>query len=137
MSIKLYKMKEERRKRTLQLAVWTWSWVATLALATFGPKFIWNESSPLTVVAIVLNLFNGAVMIWANRNLFNHYDELERKLHLEAMALTLGLTLITGLSFSLLDQTNLIAFDAEISFLVIFMGITYMIALLVNRRRYQ
>ena len=76
-------------------------------------------------------------MIWANRNLFNHYDELERKLHLEAMALTLGLTLITGLSFSLLDQTNLIAFDAEISFLVIFMGITYLIALLVNRRRYQ
>ena len=137
MSTKLYKMKEERRKRTLQLAVWTWSWVATLALATFGPKFIWNESSPLTVVAIVLNLFNGAVMIWANRNLFNHYDELERKLHLEAMAFTLGLTLITGLSFSLLDQTNLIAFDAEISFLVIFMGITYLIALLVNRRRYQ
>ena len=137
MSTKLYKMKEERRKRTLQLAVWTWSWVATLALATFGPKFIWNESSPLTVVAIVLNLINGAVMIWANRNLFNHYDELERKLHLEAMALTLGLTLITGLSFSLLDQTNLIAFDAEISFLVIFMGITYLIALLVNRRRYQ
>ena len=57
-------------------------------------------------------------MIWANRNLFNYYVELERKLHLEAMELTLGLTLITGLSFSLLDQTNLIA-------------------LLVNRRRYQ
>jgi hypothetical protein len=32
-------MKEERKKRTIRLAIWTWTWVATLAVATFGPKF--------------------------------------------------------------------------------------------------
>ena len=99
MSNKLYKMKEERKKRMTQLAIWTWTWVATLALATFGPEFIWTADSPLTIASIVINFLNGALMIWANRNLYSHYDELERKIHLEAMALTLGVAVIIGLTF--------------------------------------
>ena len=136
MSTKLYKMKAERKKITLQLALWTWTWVATLALATFGPKFIWEGNMGLTVGAIVLNLANGVLMILANRKLFNHLDELERKIQLESLGLTLGLTVVVGLTYSLLYQTNLIPGDAEIGILVGFVGITYMIALLINRRRF-
>ena len=110
-------MKEERKKRTIRLAIWTWTWVATLAVATFGPKFIWENSTLWTTLAICINLINGVLMILANRSLFNHYDELERKIHLESMGLTLGATVIVGLSYSLLDQTNLITSDAEISYL--------------------
>ncbi len=128
-------MKEERKKQTKQLAWWTWSWVATLAIATFGPKFIWDGHLFLTVFAIIVNFVNGIMMIIANRNLFEHYDELERKIHLESMAITLGATVIAGLSYSLLDQMDLIS-HAEIGMLVGFIGITYMISLLINRRRY-
>jgi len=124
------------KQQTIKLALWTWSWVATLAIATFGPKFIWDDHQLLTVLAISVNLANGIMMIIANRRCFNTMDELQRKIHIEALAITLGLTVILGLSFSLLDQTNLIAFDAEIGFLVGFIGITYMVALLINRSRY-
>ncbi|MFC3878673.1 hypothetical protein ACFOSV_00705 [Algoriphagus namhaensis] len=130
-------MKLERNKRVKKLAVWTWTWVATMALATFGPKFIWDGHVFLTTFAILVNLANGILMIRANRDLFNHFDELEKKLHLEAMALTLGLTVVVGLTFSLLDQTDLIPFDAEIGLLVMFTGITYMITLLINTKRYK
>ena len=129
-------MKAKRKKIILQLALWTWSWVATLALATFGPKFIWDDHMALTTFAILTNLINGVLMILANRKLFDHYDELERKIHLESMALTLGLSVIVGLSYSLLDLSNLISSDAEISVLVGFMGITYFFSLLINRSRY-
>ena len=129
-------MKEERKKITLQLAFWTWTWVITLAMATFGPKILWAESNLLTALAIGINLANGIGMILANRKLFNHYDELERKIHLESMAFTLGASVVVGLSYSLIDQTNLISADAEIGFLVMFIGITYMLALLINRKRY-
>jgi hypothetical protein len=87
-------MKEERKKHLKNLGLWTWSWVASMALATFGPKFIWEEQIALTAIAILLNLAIGVLMILANRKVFNHYDELERKLHLESLALTLGLTVI-------------------------------------------
>ena len=129
-------MKEERKKRTLQLAFWTWSWVATLAVATLGPKMLWADNHLLTAATILINLANGIGMILANRKLFNHYDELERKIHLESMAFTLGASVVVGLSYSLIDQTNLISADAEIGFLVMFIGITYMLALLINRKRY-
>ena len=129
-------MKEERKKRTIRLAIWTWTWVATLAVATFGPKFIWENSTLWTTLAICINLINGVLMILANRSLFNHYDELERKIHLESMGLTLGATVIVGLNYSLLDITNLITSDAEISYLIMFMSVTYFITLLINRKRY-
>ena len=129
-------MKEERKKRLIRLAIWTWSWVATLAIATFGPKYIWEENTFWTTLTIGLNLVNGVLMISANRSLFNHYDELERKIHLESMVLTLGLTVVTGLSYSLLDQTNLISSNAEIRFLVMFISITYLVTLMINRKRY-
>ena len=130
-------MKEERRKHLRNLALWTWSWVASLAIATFGPIFIWGDHKFLTLLAILINLIHGGCMMLANRKLFNHYDELERKIHLEALGLTLGLTVIVRLTFSLLDQTNLIPFDAEIGVLVGFIGVTYMITLLINTKRYR
>lgn len=129
-------MNEERKKDLRLLGLWTWSWVATMALATFGPKFIWNNHIPLTTLAVFINLLNGILMILANRKVFNHYDELERKLHLESLALTLGLSIVVGLTYSLLDQTNLIPFDAEIANLVLFMGVTERITYFINRKRY-
>ena len=62
-------MKEERKKITIRLAIWTWTWVATLAVATFGPKFIWENSTLWTTLAICINLINGVLMILANKSL--------------------------------------------------------------------
>ena len=129
-------MEKQRKKHLTNLGLWTWLWVASLAVATFGPKFIWDEHIGLTTFAIITNLVNGVLMILANRTLFNHYDELERKIHLESLALTLGLTVVVGLSYSLLDQTNIIPFDAEIGVLVGFIGVAHLITLLINRKRY-
>jgi hypothetical protein len=129
-------MKQERKKRVLKLAIWTWSWVGSLALATFGYEFLWNQSKAVTLATILLNLCIGIGMIIANRNLFNHFDELERKIHLESLAITLGLTVVVGLTYSLFDQTNIINKDAEIGLLVGFIGITYLISLVVSRKKY-
>ncbi|MGB7842059.1 MAG: hypothetical protein WBL21_04670 [Salinimicrobium sp.] len=130
-------MKKERKKNVRRLAAWTWSWVATMAIATFGPEFIWDDHTVLTVLAVLVNFVNGILMIAANRDLFNNFDELERKIHLESLALTLGLAVVVGLSLSLLDTTNLISYDAEISHLVLFIGVIYLIIVGINSRRYR
>ena len=129
-------MKAKRRKVIIQLAIWTWTWVATLAIATFGPNYLWEDRTILTICAVLLNLLNGGLMIHANRNLLNHYDELERKIHLESMGFTLGASVVFGISYALVDQLDLINSDAKIGILVFFIGITYMISLLINRKRY-
>jgi hypothetical protein len=125
-----------KKQQILNLAGWTWSWVATLALATFGPLFIWDDHQLLTILFVGLNFANGIAMIIANRSFFNSLDELQRKIQLEALGITLGLTVIFGITYSLLDTTNLIGTDAEIGFLVGIIGVTYMVSLLIIRKRY-
>lgn len=120
----------------VQLATWTGLWVISQAIAAFGPMFLWDQQPTLTLIAIIGTLIFGLSMIRANIVHLRSLDELQQKIHLEAMGLTLGLVLVFGLSYSLLDTTNLIPFDAEISVVVIFMGLTYLAAVMVNHWRY-
>ena len=128
--------KTAKRKNLSRLAIWTMAWTISTALATFGSLFLWEGNKVLTALSVLLNVGIGVGMVLANRQFLEDSDELEKKVQLEAMALTLGLTLIVGIAYSIMDSTNLIPWDAEISFLVVFMGLFYMIALLFNRKRY-
>ena len=120
-----------------QLAIWTFAWVASMALASFGPKFLWDNNITLSLIAISLNVILGIAMIVANKKHFEHLDELQRKIQLEAMGITLGLAVVLGLAYSLLDQANIISYDANISHLVILIGITYLVATFIGTRRYR
>ena len=75
-------------------------------------------------------------MIVANKRHLKGLDEMHQKIQLEAMALSLGVGLVVGLSYSTLDVTDLIAFDAEISHLVILMGLTYGAGVAAGLKRY-
>ena len=79
-------MKEQRKKRLKQLAFWTVGWTLTMALATFGPKFLWGNNTIATLIAVLVNLAIGIGMILANRNVVINGDELEKKIQLEPRA---------------------------------------------------
>lgn len=125
------------KKNTKKLAIWTMLWTSSMALATFGPKFIWDENVALTVLAVIINALLGVGMILMNIKHINSLDDLQKKIQLDAMGIALGVGVVGGLSYTLLDITNLITKDAEISFLVIFISLTYLIGLLIGQKRYQ
>jgi len=124
------------KQRTQQLALWTLVWLITQAIAAFGPNLLWQNNSLLSIAAIAVTLAAGWGMVRANINHLFSLDEMQQRIQLEAMGLTLGLTVIFGLAYSLLDITNVISVDAEISSLVIFMSLCYLVNLLVAQRRY-
>ena len=125
------------RKSTFNLALWTGAWVISMALASFGPKFIWNENTAITILAILLNLGLGIAMILSNRKHLNTLDELQRKVQLEAMGISLGVGVIFGLSYSMLDTTDLINYHAEISHLVILISLAYLAGIIIGNLRYR
>ena len=125
------------KRNTVRLAYWTTAWVATMALATFGPRTIWDEDPLITALAILVNLAIGFGMIWANKLHLKGLDEMQQKVQLDAMGISLGVGLVLGLGYSTMDVTNLIAFDAEISHLVILMGLTYLAATVIGTWRYR
>ncbi|MEM6513173.1 MAG: hypothetical protein AAF660_09180 [Pseudomonadota bacterium] len=122
---------------TRRLAVWTLAWLVTLALVAFGPVLLWDKNPLITGALIVLNLGIGSGMIIANIRFVAGLDDLQRQIQLEAMGIALGVGLIVGLSYSMLDITDLVAWNAEISHLVFVQGFTYLGAVLLASRRYQ
>ncbi|MEX0601354.1 MAG: hypothetical protein WD205_11960 [Rhodothermales bacterium] len=125
------------RHDLFRLAFWTAGWVLTMAVATFGPEFMWSGNTILTVVGIALNLAVGVGMIVANMRHVQELDEMMQRVQLEAMGIALGIGIVGGLSYSLLDVTNLIGSDAEIAHLVILISIAYVTTLVVAMRRYR
>ena len=125
------------RKNTRHLAYWTASWVITMAIASFGPKFLWSFNPAISFLFIAINAITGIGMIMMNRKYIQGLDELHRKVNLDAMAIALGVGLVGGLSYSMLDVANVITYDAEIGLLVILICITYIIAIAVGYSRYK
>ena len=125
------------RRQTVRLAYWTLAWLVSMAIATFGPQFIWAEGSALTVVAIAFNLLIGFGMIRANKEHLKSLDELQQRIQLEAMGIALGVGLVVGLAYSNLDINNVISQDAEISFLVVLVALTYLASVFIGTRKYR
>jgi hypothetical protein len=125
------------QNNTRRLGVWTAAWVVTMAIANFGPRFVWGAIDWITAVAVAVNLAVGAGMILANIRHLKSLDEMHQKVQLEAMGLSLGVGLVAGLAYSNLDVTGLIGFHAEISHLVILMGLTYLVATVAGLRKYR
>ncbi|GAA0787221.1 MULTISPECIES: hypothetical protein [Pseudomonadati] len=129
--------KQRNNLNTKRLAKWTAAWVISLALATFGDKFIWQQNELITAIAIGINFLVGIMMIMVNKQHLIDLDELQQKIQLNAMGLSLGIGLIVGISYSTLDTTGLISSHAEISHLIIVMALTYMIGIILGNRKYQ
>lgn len=129
--------KTRSNKTVTQLAIWTGSWLLTLALARYGPEFFWGSNKLITITAILINLGIGLGLIVANIQHLNVLDEMMQKIQLEAMGISLGIGLVGGLGLALLDTTNIIPFDANIGHLVILIAISYLAAIFVGYRRYR
>ena len=125
----------DTRKNRHRLMIWTLAWTGSVALATFGPHYLW-QSQALTIVSIILNLGLGAGMIVSNKVYLDTLDELQRKIQLEATAVSLGVGLVVGIAYSIMDISNLINQDAEISYLIMIMGFTYIISTIIGRIKY-
>ncbi len=109
----------------------------TTALVTFGTEYIWQSNKLLTSLAILVNVAVGFGMILAVKRYLKGLDEMQQKIQLDAMALSLGVGLVVGLGYSSMDQTNLIPFDAEISHMIMLMSITYIVGIFAGLRKYR
>ena len=111
------------------LFIFTGIWVASVALLTFGPKVWWEYHVLTTLLVIALNLLTCAMMLFAFFRHLKSMDELQRQTHLEAMALTLGITMIFTVVYGSLPTAQLLA-DTHPTNILFVMGITYMLAVM-------
>ena len=127
---------KEQKKHTKILMAWTFAWVASLAFLSGGVNYLW-DSLLITKIGLLINLAIGVGMIIANKNLFNHYDELQKKIQLEAMALTLGLAVVVGVVYEVSFDFGVIDSEPEFEYLVFFICFTYIASNIISAIRYK
>ncbi|KGJ91783.1 membrane protein [Colwellia psychrerythraea] len=127
----------KNKTNTVTLRNWTTAWLITMAIAAFAPKYIWEFNTALTITAVLINLAVGFKMLIVNRDYLRGLDEMQRTILLEAMALALGVGLVIGLSYELLEDIKLITYQPEMPHIVFLMVITYGLAVISGHRKYQ
>ena len=129
-------MKTQLKKYTKKLAIWTVAWVGSLAFLTGAENTLWDNLI-FTKIGLLINLAIGVGMIIANKNLFNHYDELQKKIQFEAMALTLGLAVVVGTVYEVSFDFGVINSEPEFEYLVFFICFSYIASIIINSLRYR
>ncbi|MDB4642034.1 hypothetical protein OAM21_02235 [Verrucomicrobia bacterium] len=127
----------QTKKNTKRLFFWSVVWVLATAGVTFGSKNLWDFNTWLTIIAVLIHIGLGLGMIRVFKQYLQGLDELQRKIQLDAMALSLGIGLVLGSSYEMLEDIKLIPFDPEIPHLLILMSLTYVVGTVLGNRKYQ
>ena len=115
------------KKSTTQLFLATGAWVGSTALMSFGPSTIWDFDVAVTILAIAANLIVGGLMLYSFFRHLKNMDELQRQTHLEAMALTLGITMVLTVIYGALPQAKVLASTQPANVLFV-IGISYILS---------
>ena len=117
------------KKSTFQLFLATGAWVGSTALMSFGPSAIWGFDVAGTFLAIAVNLIVGSFMLYSFFKHLKNMDELQRQTHLEAMALTLGITMVLTVIYGALPQAKVLASTQPANVLFV-IGISYILSVI-------
>ena len=128
-------MKDQKKQNKILLA-WTLAWVVSLGILTGAVNNLWNNII-FTQIGLIINLAIGVGMIIANKNLFKTYDELQKKIQFEAMAITLGLVVVVGLVYEISFDFGVIDKEPEFEYLMLFVSFAYIASNVINSRRYR
>ena len=117
------------KKSTVKLFLAVAAWVGSIALMSFGPSAFWDFDTAITFLAIVANLILGVLMLYSFFRHLKNMDELQRQTHLEAMALTLGITMVLTVIYGALPQAKVVA-SAQPANVLFVIGMSYILSVI-------
>ena len=115
------------KNSTFHLFLATGAWVTSTALMSFGPNALWDFDAAVTFLAIAANLIAGGFMLYSFFRHLKNMDELKRQTHLEAIALTLGITMVLTVIYGALPQAKVLASTQPANVLFV-IGVSYILS---------
>ena len=123
-------------KNSKNVIIWTIVWLISFAFLVLGPKELW-QNTKITAIAALVNFILIIAMLFANKNQFDNFDEFEKTVQLNAIALSLFLTIFVGLFFIGIYKSGLMNYEPQIDHLVVFSALTYIFSTIFIFKKYQ
>ena len=134
--IKFKKIMKEQLKYNKSVLIWTFAWLISFAILVLGPKQLWEDTS-ITIIAALINFIFIIAMLFANKNLFDSFDEFQKTVQLNSIALSLFLTVFIGLLFTGLYESGLLKLEPRVHHLVVFASLTYIFSSIFISKKYE
>lgn len=116
--------------------LWAFVWAVSLAVIALISKYEWYSAALPITIAFVVSAGLGVCMLLAFKRFLKELDEMERKIQLDALALSVGITLVVFGGYSVLEKAGL-APELDAASLIMLMALTYIAGIIVGRIRYQ
>ena len=126
---------ETDRKNQRNIVFWSLAWIVPFLTANLAVRNDWIGDDPLALAATVGVTGLGVGALLAFRRFLSNADELMRKIQLDALALTVGVGVVSGFSYTLLESAGIVA-NAEVMTLILVMMVTYIAGIVVGLRRF-
>ena len=123
-------------KNSKNVIIWTIVWLISFAFLVLGTKELWQNTT-ITAIAALVNFILIIAMLFANKNQFDNFDEFEKTVQLNAIALSLFLTIFVGLFFIGIYKSGLMNYEPQIDHLVVFSALTYIFSTIFIFKKYQ
>ena len=111
-------------------------WALTLMLSTYLSEIGMLESSLLLGIAVAVHSFVGISMLLSYKHFLTQLDEMERKVQLDALALAVGVAIISFSSYSILANTATVP-PLNSAYLIALIALTYMVGIIKGRLAYR
>lgn len=121
----------------MRLACWGGAWLAATALMKFGPGALWARSTGSTLLVVALDVAAGVGMLLADKAYLAELDELQQRVYLNALAVTVGVALIIGIPYAQMGAAHAMPVSADISHLLLLMSLTFCVCIVYGTWRYR
>ena len=126
--------KDKQNQR--RIVLWTLAWIVPFVIADLAISNDWVQGRFFSVVATLVVTGLGIGLLLAFRRFLTGADELRRKIELDALALTVGVGVVAGFSYSLLETSGIVD-KAELMNIILVMSATYVVSINVGLRRFS
>jgi drug/metabolite transporter (DMT)-like permease len=123
------------RRNQQTMLIWLFIWMLAWVAANITIKEDMATSGVPAVAAVALPALLGVVVIFAYWKFIREADELQRKIHLDALALGFGIGVVGALTMHLLARLEVISAQ-DISTIGAVMMVAYSIGVLLGTRRF-
>ena len=135
-SMKLSDYDSRSIRDNLVLVMWVFAWMAALTVADKAALYGWWSAEWLTMLAIAVHVAIGNGMIFKFMSMLRGMDDLQRKIQLEALSLSLGISMVGCAAYSLLVTWGYIV-DEEVTDIFMLMCVSYAASSLFGVWRYR